>query len=197
MTSGWSGEEPRAAHVSGVSLSGANPGDYLIDDRCQGEVAPSSSCQIGVRFDPQRQGSSTATLTLITNAATPPAAVSLAGTGGQLPQGATGPQGASGKVELVICKTVTETVKHKKRKRQVCVTKVVTGIVKFTTSGGISASLSRHGIVYATGAGTHSRSGTRLLLRAFRRLAPGRYTLALTSHEGRRATTSRQQVTIA
>ena len=42
------------------------------------------------------EGPSTATLTLLTNAATAPASVSLSGTGGSLPQGALGQPGATG-----------------------------------------------------------------------------------------------------
>jgi hypothetical protein len=98
----------------------------------------------------------------------------------------------------VTCKTITKTVNHKKKTVQVCTTKLVSGVVKFTTSGAVSASLARHGIVYATGAATRTRSRSRtlLLLTAIRRLDPGRYTLTLNSRHGNRVTTSRQQVTI-
>ena len=111
--------------------------------------------------------------------------------------GATGPQGQAGEVELVTCKTITKTVNHKKKTAQVCTTKLVSGVVKFTTSGALSASLARHGVVYATGAATtRSRGRTQLLLTAIRRLDPGRYTLTLNSRDGKRVISSRQQVTI-
>jgi hypothetical protein len=82
--------------VSGATLGGTNPDDYLLDNRCQAPVAVGSSCQISVRFNPQAQGASSATLTLQTNAATPPAPVALSGTGGSLPQGPAGSSGAQG-----------------------------------------------------------------------------------------------------
>ncbi|HEY2767032.1 MAG TPA: choice-of-anchor D domain-containing protein [Solirubrobacteraceae bacterium] len=85
--------------VSSATLGGTNPDDYLLDNRCQTPVAVGSSCKISVRFDPQAQGASSATLTLQTNAASAPAPVALSGTGGSLPQGsqgATGPNGAQG-----------------------------------------------------------------------------------------------------
>ena len=78
--------------VSGVLLGGSNPGDYLVDNRCQQPVAVGSVCQIGVRFDPQATGASSADLTLLTNALTAPAPVSLSGIGGSLPTGPTGPR---------------------------------------------------------------------------------------------------------
>jgi hypothetical protein len=114
--------------VSGVLLGDANHGDYQVDDGCQQPVAAGSSCQIGVRFAPQAAGASTASLTVLSNAQSTPAPVSLSGTGGSLPQGPAGTQGPvgpqgpvgqqgpagtqgpSGKVELVTCKTVTKTV---------------------------------------------------------------------------------------
>ncbi len=85
--------------VSGVQTAGSDAGDYLIDNGCQQPVAPAASCQIDVRFDPQAQGASSATLTVLTNALTAPATVTLSGAGGPLPQGpsgVTGPDGATG-----------------------------------------------------------------------------------------------------
>jgi hypothetical protein len=67
--------------VSDVLLGGLRPDDYLINDRCKRPVAVGASCQIGVRFAPQVKGKSSATLTLLTNARTPPP-VALSGTGG-------------------------------------------------------------------------------------------------------------------
>jgi len=81
--------------VSGVQAGGTNPGDYLVSDRCQEQVAPGGSCQIGVRFAPQAVGASSATLTLLTNTGSA-AAVSLSGSGTAPATAATGPQGAAG-----------------------------------------------------------------------------------------------------
>jgi hypothetical protein len=82
--------------VSGITLGGTDPADYLIGDGCQAPVTVGSSCQLVVRFDPEAQGPSTATLTLQTNAASAPASVELSGTGGLLPQGPQGAAGSSG-----------------------------------------------------------------------------------------------------
>ena len=54
----------------------------MINDRCQQPVPPGASGQVGVRFAPQRLGASSASLTLLTNAPSAPAAVALSGTGG-------------------------------------------------------------------------------------------------------------------
>lgn len=55
--------------VQAITITGANPGDYLISQNgCQQPIAPGDSCQIGVRFAPQAQGQSTATLQILTNA---------------------------------------------------------------------------------------------------------------------------------
>jgi hypothetical protein len=85
-------------NVSGFSVAGANPGDFLIrtdNDTCRAPVAPGSSCSASISFAPQAQGSRTATLTALTNAATNPT-VTLNGTAGALPTGPTGPIGPSG-----------------------------------------------------------------------------------------------------
>ncbi|MFL5824555.1 MAG: choice-of-anchor D domain-containing protein, partial [Solirubrobacteraceae bacterium] len=67
--------------VSAVILGGKDPADYLVEDGCQQPVAPGQGCTIEVRFDPQAAGARPATLTLLTNAPTAPAAVALSGTG--------------------------------------------------------------------------------------------------------------------
>jgi len=85
--------------VSGVVVGGANPDDYLVDNRCQDPVAASGSnaCQIGVRFAPQAQGPRTATLTIDSNSVNGPDTVALSGTGGPLPQGPKGDPGTNGR----------------------------------------------------------------------------------------------------
>lgn len=181
--------------VSGVLLSGSNPGDYLVNNRCQQPVAIGASCAVGVRFDPQAQGSSSATLTLLTNAVTAPASVTLSGTGGLLPQGpkgATGPRGRAGKVELVVCKPV----KHSKREK--CVTKLVSSPVKFTTAKAqVSARVSRGGALYASGyAVSTGRRGWTLVLARSRNLRAGRYALVLRTRRDRRWNIQRRWITL-
>jgi hypothetical protein len=80
--------------VTGVTFDGSDPHDYLItSDGCLGSIAPAATCQIGVGFAPQAQGARSASLVIATNDPNSPASVSLSGTGGPLPQGATGPAG--------------------------------------------------------------------------------------------------------
>ena len=106
-------------------------------------------------------------------------------------QGAVGPQGPAGKdgqIQLVTCKTVVV----KKKKKQKCTTRTVSSPVKFTTASA-RASLSRAGVVYATG--TAGRRG--VVLSARRVVRAGRYTLTLTYGQGRHTSTVRRQVRIA
>ncbi len=110
--------------------------------------------------------------------------------GAQGPVGPAGPQGPAGKdgqIQLVTCKTVVV----KKKKKQKCTTKTVSSPVKFTTASA-RASLSRAGVVYASG--TAGRRG--LVLRARHAVAAGRYTLTLTYGHGTHTSTVRRQVRI-
>jgi hypothetical protein len=206
--------------VQGFALGGTNPDDFFTStDTCGGQIAPGSNCTVKVRFAPQAQGSRSATLTVLSNAptATP---VALTGTAGPLPQGpagatgatgsagpagatgatgsagatgATGPRGKSGQIELVTCKVVTVKVKGKKVKRNKCTTKLVSGTVKFTTSSVVRrASLTRDGVLYATGVVT--KKG--LKLHALRRVRAGRYTLTIRYRQGHRQVTTRSQIKI-
>jgi hypothetical protein len=77
---------------------------------------------------------------------------------------------------------------------QKCSTRLVSGTVKFTTTGKTQARIARAHLVYATGTAVridHNRM--QLLLSPKRTLRPGRYTLTLTTH-GR--TMERTTVTI-
>jgi hypothetical protein len=210
--------------VSGAVLGGTNPSDYLLDNGCQQPVAAATSCTIGVRFAPQGQGTSSATLTLLTNAPTAPGAIALAGTGGQLPQGSpgvrgeTGPpgpsgpsgpsgpqgkQGPPGKIELITCREVTRTIKHlghKVRvKRRVCHGRTVSGIVSFTVAGAADrATLSRGARIYARGASVSTAGGRSQLVLLLRRpLRRGQYVLTLRRHRHGQTITRRQTVTMS
>jgi Galactose oxidase, central domain len=99
--------------------------------------------------------------------------------------GAPGKDGATGKVQLVTCTTKTITKKvhgHRKtQKKTTCTSKTVTGPVKFTTTK-TRATLSRRGVIYATG----TASGSRVTLLARRTIRPGTYTLTIgTGHQRR------------
>jgi hypothetical protein len=191
--------------VSAVELGGADPADYLVADGCQEAVAAGASCAVSVRFAPQAEGASSATLTLVTNSVAALPAVALSGTGTEMPAGpagATGPSGPAGppgRVELVRCHTVAKIVARGHRKvrvtRQACSTKTVSGTAKFTaTAASEHATLSRGGLVYASG-GPGATGG--LVLRARRALAPGAYTLTLRTRRGKRVLTTRQRVVVS
>ncbi len=73
------------------------------------------------------------------------------------------------------------------KKKQQCTTKLVSGTVKFTATGSVArASLSRAGVVYATGSARSVHGRTRLVLRSSGYLAAGGYTLKLVSGHGGR-----------
>ena len=92
-------------------------------------------------------------------------------------QGPAGPAGPAGKVELVTCK--------KLKGKQHCTTKLVSGTVKFTSTGkAAQATLSRHGLVFAAGIARSARGRISLRLLPVRRLRPGRYTLTLITGAG-------------
>jgi Cep192 domain 4 len=196
--------------ISGLTFAGADPQDFLISSNgCMAQVAAGSSCTLGVSFAPQGTGTRTATLQIASNDPDSPASVALSGTGGQLPsgpQGATGPQGPAGQIELVTCKTITvKVVKkiHGKRrtvsvKRQSCSAKLVSGPVKFTTSGAVvHATISRGRIVYATGTSSSVGAGrSQLVLTERRPLRPGRYALSLRTRRAGRWITRQVQITV-
>ncbi len=109
-------------------------------------------------------------------------------------QGSAGPAGAQGRgpagqVELVTCKTV--------KGKQHCTTKLVSGTVKFTTTGSAAqATLSRQGVVYAAGTARTAHGSMSLRLLPVRSLRPGRYTLTLINGTGRHERISTQSFTL-
>jgi len=107
--------------------------------------------------------------------------------------GPTGAGGNNGRVELVTCKLLTHTVTVRGHTSRVttdrCTTKLVSTPVAFPSGSSVSATLSRGGVVYASGRG----STARLELTASRPLKRGTY--VLTERHGR--TTTRVQVTVA
>jgi hypothetical protein len=110
-----------------------------------------------------------------TGAAGPPGTNGVAGA-----TGAAGPPGPAGKVELVTCKSVTTGTGKHKRTVQKCTTKLTSSPVKFTAAtADRRASLSRAGVIYASGYTRRTRVGLQTSLVAARKLARGRYTLTL------------------
>jgi Collagen triple helix repeat (20 copies)/Galactose oxidase, central domain/Kelch motif len=83
--------------ISGVSLGGADPGDFAIAaDACAGRtLAFQQSCTITVRFTPSALGERSASIELSDNEPAP-ATISLSGTGVATSSGPTGASGATG-----------------------------------------------------------------------------------------------------
>jgi hypothetical protein len=67
--------------VSGITLTGTNPGDFSQTSNCT-TVAPNGSCTIQVTFTPTATGTRNATLTVADNATPSPQTASLTGVGG-------------------------------------------------------------------------------------------------------------------
>jgi hypothetical protein len=100
-----------------------------------------------------------------------------------------GPAGRAGNIELITC----ETVKGKHN----CTTKLTSGTVKLMADGSSArATLSRHGLVYATGSAHTSHRRMTLRLTSLRQLRPGRYTLTLMSGAGKREAIRRESFTV-
>jgi hypothetical protein len=117
--------------------------------------------------------------------------------------GATGPQGSAGQIELVLCKKITKTVTTHGHKHEVsvrkCTTRLVSGVLKFTTvANDLRASVARAGVVYATGLAVRTGPGRwqLLLTHNARTLRPGRYALTLSSLHARARIVQRRTITI-
>jgi hypothetical protein len=68
-------------HVSTVSTSGANAGDFSASPSGCATVAPNGTCTISVKFTPSASGGRSATLNIASDAPSTPDQVSLSGTG--------------------------------------------------------------------------------------------------------------------
>jgi hypothetical protein len=213
--------------LSGAAqIDGTDAGDFMIpsgDDLCENiTLAPEQVCSIGVQFTAAENGSRNATLSLDAGNGYAPT-VSLTGTGvaassgpaggnetkGEtgstgtagsqgsggptVPTGSTGPagkEGPAGKVEIVTC--------TKKRGKQMCTTKLVSGPVKFTaTASAVRATLSRRGRVLATGTVRTVDGHIEFLASNSRvELPHGRCTLTISRKAGRHTIAIRQAITI-
>jgi streptogramin lyase len=196
----WAGEPPSFSAVAFDGYQWLRDGRPIAGQTSQaytpstGDVGQQLSCTVTVTYpllNVTVSATSTA-VTVIPQASGPQGQTGLQGLTGR--QGPTGKQGLAGKVELVKCKAV----KRKHKTKQVCTTRLLTGPVKFTTAAADErAALSHHGVIYATGYARQTHAGVQTWLLAARRLAHGRYTLALTTRRGSRQITTRTQVTIA
>ncbi|HYJ20788.1 MAG TPA: FG-GAP-like repeat-containing protein [Solirubrobacterales bacterium] len=85
-------------HVSGATLAGADPDDFLAatGDCTAAPIRSGRSCTIAVRFVPTAAGRRTAALRVFSDAPAAPASIALGGNGTALPQGPAGSAGAPG-----------------------------------------------------------------------------------------------------
>jgi len=68
-------------NVTGVSLQGANGGDFAFTNGCLAPLAPGPGCTISVTFTPTATGARNASLQILTDTPQSPQTVALAGTG--------------------------------------------------------------------------------------------------------------------
>ncbi len=183
--------------VDGVLLGGTDPGDFLVFDRCQQEVAVGSRCEVGVRFAPQVAGARSATLTLLTNAPTAPAAVAL--TGGASAR----PHGLTGGVDLLSCRPIvaefTASARpHRAPTEEACQGKLLRGAARFTATGASArAAIERGGVVYGAGASVPTADGgSELVLTERRPITHGTYTLLVRQRRHRRWATRRLRLVL-
>lgn len=66
---------------TGISVTGANPGDFKVTNTCGTTVAPGAGCTLTVTFTPTATGTRMAQLSVMTSAQPTPLLVTLTGTG--------------------------------------------------------------------------------------------------------------------
>jgi hypothetical protein len=166
--------------VAGALLAGADPDDFLIENRCRRPVAPRSSCEVEVRLAPHERGARSARLTLLTNAVAAPEAVKLSGGLGE--GGTAGGRDEPARSVLITCPVRVADEPLYRAGPPVCRGRRVSGEIELTDTR--PAVLRRGGVTYASGARTTNADGSALLALVERRtLKRGTYTLVL---EGRR-----------
>lgn len=69
-----------ALNISGISITGANAGDFTQTNTCGTSVAMSANCTINVTFTPTAAGTRTASVSIADNAGGSPQTVSVTGT---------------------------------------------------------------------------------------------------------------------
>jgi hypothetical protein len=70
-----------ALSISGVTITGSNPGDFAQANNCGSSLAAGSTCTFSITFTPTASGSRSALLSVTDNSGGSPQTVSLAGTG--------------------------------------------------------------------------------------------------------------------
>jgi hypothetical protein len=69
--------------IGGISLTGADTGDFGGSDNCPGSVSAGQSCTFGVQFRPTAAGARSAAISIADNASGSPQSIGLSGTGVQ------------------------------------------------------------------------------------------------------------------
>jgi len=75
--------------LNSITLTGANPGDFLMTNPCDSTLAVGASCTVSINFRPTARGVQTASVSVSDNAANSPQIVALSGTGMALSLSAT------------------------------------------------------------------------------------------------------------
>jgi hypothetical protein len=176
---------------SSPALASDHPEDFLVgSSSCSGEIAFEQTCQLTVRFAPQEAGTSTATLQIDGNIGAGSTTIALSGTGGSLPQGASGkdvqgpagpagPQGERGPAGPAAVYECHPREGHGKF-ATACFVRIMPG-----SPSVLKATLKRGGLIYATGpVAGGAKHGKGLTLRATRVVTAGRYRLVLRSRDG-------------
>jgi hypothetical protein len=70
-----------ALTITGISITGANSGDYAQSNTCGGSVAAGASCSISATFTPTATGTRTAGISVTDSASGSPQSIPLTGTG--------------------------------------------------------------------------------------------------------------------
>jgi hypothetical protein len=72
---------PTTIHVSKISVTGNNAGDFFQSSSCRAPIAPGAACSIVVRFLPTAQGARTATVSIADDGGGSPQAIPVLGNG--------------------------------------------------------------------------------------------------------------------
>lgn len=137
-----------ALTIAGISVTGANQGDFSQSNECPASLAAGSNCTISVTFKPTASGARTAAVSFADNATGSPQSVSLSGTGA-----ATTPTLTVTPTSLTFA---SQTLNTTSAPQSVTVTNTGTSTVSFTSftiSGANSGD-------YQLGTGTCNPSGT-------------------------------------
>jgi hypothetical protein len=214
--------------IGALQISGPQHIDFFLStDSCSGATLQSGqSCTVDAHFSPGDLGARSATVTIPNNVSPlsasltgngvappagaqgptgpagptgppgPPGAAGATGPGGQTgppgPKGDTGPQGPPGPAGQVICRNTVAA-------KIACDLLFAPGTWKVVgTARDVTATLSRHGDVYARGTTRHLGRGKqlRIHLTMIRRLTRGKYRLTVRFTGGRYVRVLRESVRI-